>query len=147
MVNGDVIFGAFSAILSIYWISQSLKFPGGTEDGVPGAGYFPILVASMLLILSFILIFQGLKNRKIYINVKEWTNETKKMFILTIILICCFFVLWYFTSYIIACLVLTFGLGYSYKLSLKHNIIISVLFSFGTYFVFNNLLQVMLKLR
>ncbi|AYO29642.1 tripartite tricarboxylate transporter TctB family protein [Biomaibacter acetigenes] len=147
MVNGDVVLGVFTAILSIFWITQSLKFPGGTADGVPGAGYFPILVASLLLVLSIILIYQGFKNKNVYFDIKHWSNDTKKMLVMTIVVIAVFFALWYFTTYIIACLVLTFGLGYAYKLSIKNNIILSILFSFGTYYVFNNLLQVMLKLR
>ena len=146
-LKADVIFGIFNALLSIYWITQSLKFPGGTADGVPGAGYFPILVASLLFILSIVLIIQGSQSKIVYFNVKMWSKDIKKMFLMTIFIIVVFFVLWYYTTYIIACLVLTFGLGYTFRLSIKNNIILSVVFSFGTYYVFNNLLQVMLKLR
>lgn len=143
----DVVLGLICTLISVYWIYISSRFPGGTQDGVPGAGYFPIIVSVALILISMILIIQGLRKRNIYFNVKEWGRENIKMLILTATFIILFFVLWYFTSYLIACIVMTLGLGYTYKLTWVKNGILSIIFSFGTYIVFNNLLHVLLKLK
>jgi len=143
----DMVLGIICSLISIYWIFASSKFPGGTKDGVPGAGYFPIIVASVLILMSIVLIIQGFKKRNVYFNVKDWGRDNIRMLILTVTFIAIFFILWYFTSYLIACIVMTLGLGYTYKLSWIKNGLLSVLFSFGTYIVFNNLLHVLLKLR
>lgn len=145
-MSADVIFGIITAIVGVIWIALASQFQAGTKDGVPGAGYFPILVAAALILLSIVIIIQGIKNKKEYFNLKEWGKENIKMFLMTIGIIAVFFVLWVFTHYIVACLFMTFCLGLTYKLGWKKSAVISVIFSLGTYFVFNNLLHVILQL-
>lgn len=147
MINGDVVFGIISLLISIWWTAMASKFPGGTTDGVPGPGYFPIIISICLMIMSIILIFKGLKNKKVYFNVKEWPKENKKVFLLTIIAVLIFVALWINVSYILACFLLLFCLGYIYGLKLNKNIIISIAFTAGTYLIFNNVFHVMLKIK
>jgi len=147
MLNADVIFGSVSAIIGAIWIVMSLPFPKGTSDGVPGPGYFPILIASLLIIASVTLIFSGLKSRKSYFDVKKWSKKNVRMFFLSWAIMLLFLMLWLKISYIIACLVLTFGLGLVFEINLKENILISPALTFATYYVFNNLLNILLNFR
>lgn len=147
MLNGDLIFGIITSLIGLAWIFMSRKFPVGTADGVPGAGYFPIRVGIALIIVSIVLIIKGLKKKKKYFNVKEWPKENIKVFLLTILSVVVFMVLWVKMSYILASFILLIFLGYFYKVKLIKNIIISVIFSIGTYLLFNNVFHVMLNLK
>ncbi|WP_315115839.1 tripartite tricarboxylate transporter TctB family protein [uncultured Clostridium sp.] len=147
MLNGDVVFGIITSLIGVWWIYMSKGFPGGTTDGVPGPGYFPTIIGVCLIVMSIILISKGLKNKKVYFNVKEWPKENKKIFLATIAVVMLFMALWINLSYIIACFILLFSLGYLYKVKLTKNIILSVCLTIGTYFIFNNVFNVMLNLR
>lgn len=147
MLNGDIIFGIITSLIGISWIFMSREFPAGTADGVPGPGYFPIILGVALIIMSVVLIIKGIKTKKIYFNVKEWPKENIKIFLFTILSVVIFMVLWIKVSYILASIVMLFSLGCFYKIKPMKNIIIAICFSFGTYWLFNNVFHVMLKLR
>ncbi len=147
MLNGDIIFGIITSLIGISWIFMSRGFPAGTADGVPGPGYFPIILGVALIIMSVVLIIKGIKTKKIYFNVKEWPKENIKIFLFTILSVVIFMVLWIKVSYILASIVMLFSLGCFYKIKPMKNIIIAICFSFGTYWLFNNVFHVMLKLR
>lgn len=146
-MSADVVFGIIVSIISIYCISVASKLPAGTSNHVPGAGYFPIILASILILLSIAMIIRGLKNKTEYFDLKQWGKENVQMFLLTIAIIIVSLLLWRFTVYIVACLFMSFSLSLVYKLGWKKGAILSVIFSFSTYFVFNNALHVVLTLR
>ena len=147
MFNGDVVFGIITSFIGAWWIFMSRNFPGGTTDGVPGPGYFPRIIGICLIIMSVILISKGLKNKNVYFNIKDWPKENKKIFLYTIAIVLVFMVLWINVSYMVACFVLLFSLGYLYGMKLTKNLILSVCLTVITYFIFNNVFSVMLNLR
>lgn len=147
MLNADVIFGCVSATIGAIWIVMSLPFPLGTSDGVPGPGYFPILISSLLILVSLALIFTGMKSKKCYFDVKKLSKNNIKMFVLSWTIMLLFVLMWVKTSYIIACLVLIFGLGVVFEINLKENILISSALTFATYYIFNNLLHILLDFK
>ena len=146
MINADVIFGVVCIAFSIFWIIMSFNLPRGM-NGVPGPGYFPILLSIILIILSSILIYSGVKSKRIYFNFKEKNKEELITTITTPILIILFLIIWsHHVPYLLACFLFLLSLGFLYKINLKTNIISSLVLTVFTYFLFNTIFHTMLNL-
>lgn len=145
MINADIIFSVVCLAFSIFWIIMSLSLPRGTS-GVPGPGYFPILLSIILIVLSSRLIYSGVKSKRIYFNFKEKNKANLITTITTPILIILFLIIWPHVPYLLACFLLLLSLGFLYKINLKTNIISSLVLTALTYFLFNNIFHTMLNL-
>jgi putative tricarboxylic transport membrane protein len=56
--------GIFLLIFSLVFLMQSLSFPFSIA-GEPGPGFFPVWLSGILLILSFIYIYQSIKSKDV----------------------------------------------------------------------------------
>lgn len=60
MKKGNIIFAGIFSLLAILTIIQSSLYPKG-QDGIPGPGFFPILIAVLMVAASISLMISSLK--------------------------------------------------------------------------------------
>ena len=144
MIKADTIAGIISIILSITFFLSSLGFKSGTSDGVPGPGYFPIILSAMMGFIGVCLIIQGIRFKKRYFIIDDKIKKNLKSFFLTILAIGVYLVLWNIVPFIIRTPIFLFSLNFIYKRELKYNILFSGITSASIYLIFNNLFHVML---
>ena len=144
MFKGDVIpgiittvFGAFVVIYTL--VEDTMKVNSQASDGVPGAGFFPVILGALLILMGVILTIKSLlkKDRKPYFKLTEEQKYNVKKLLLVVVSIIVFFILWRTTRLFIACAaLLSFILNIIFKRSLKFNIIYTVVFTAFLYLVF-----------
>ncbi len=140
---GLLFVGACTAVALIFMI-PAFKFPGGTTDGTPGPGYFPILVSCVILLLCAVLFFQYLKDNKKYFQQNEVQKKNLSKLLITAGAIILYTVLFMFIPFIPLTIVFMVFLNWLFGRTWRFNIIFSVIFTGAIYYVFNNLLHVML---
>lgn len=143
MLNGDVIFGLASIVFSLLFILSSLGFENRTTDGSPGAGFFPILIGSILLIMGVAFAVSGFKTKKHYFEMNEEVKKNLKIFFLTIAAIIGYLMIWKWISFVVATFAFLIGLNYIYKQSLKFNLIFSSVASLLVYVIFEKIFHVL----
>ena len=60
MKKGNLIFAGIFTLLSVAVITRSCMYPEG-QNGIPGPGFFPILVAVVMLLASISLVISSLR--------------------------------------------------------------------------------------
>ncbi|NLL41886.1 MAG: tripartite tricarboxylate transporter TctB family protein [Firmicutes bacterium] len=151
-LNALSVIGFLGVLLGIWWASMASKLPGGSADGTPGAGSFPMAISIVLIILGAILIYNGLRENVAYFARKKeisdaMAKENLIAILLTVAGCALFVVLWYYTHYLIANFLLMFGLALLYKVKLPKALIFGIAFSVGSYYFFSKVLQVLLLAR
>lgn len=144
MHKGDTIPGLLTAIfgfaVALYTLSEdTMKFRAQSSDGVPGAGFFPVLLGFVVGILGVALMVRGLtqKGSVQYFKLDEELRGNLRTLILAVTGIVVFFVLWQTTKQFILCVpVLCFFLNFIFKRSIKYNIIYTVVFTAFLYAAF-----------
>jgi len=144
--KGDTIPGLLSIGFGTLFFVPSLGmgFTASTSDGVPGPGFFPIIVSSFLIILGFILLVKGIKDKgkfKFFV-MDEDTKENLRPFFLTIAAIVVFLAALKLIPFTLASLALLVFLNWVYKRSWKFNLIFSPVFVGLVYLIFTVLLKV-----
>ena len=120
MHKGDIIPGLLFALLGAFclcvtYTSPMLKFGSNTSDGVPGAGFFPVLLGFAVGILGTILFVRGIlqKGSVQYFQVDPEIKFNLKRLGLTAVSIVIFFILWQTTKRFIVCVpILCFALNH-----------------------------------
>ena len=130
MKKDDVIIGVFSAITGIVFLIMSYPLGFVEKNGIPAAGFFPLISSAGLILISCFLIIIGLRSddRVSYWYLKPFQAENKRSFFLTIAGIVAFLVLWKYVSFTIAAYLLSLYLNYVYKQSFKYNVIFTLVF-------------------
>jgi hypothetical protein len=78
-VNWDVGLGLCFAAIGGFLFGRGWMMPQGTS-GVPGPGFFPLLVGGLLLALGFGLAVQGLRNDRTYWSRGWWDPAMGRIF-------------------------------------------------------------------
>ena len=138
MHKGDTIPGLITAIfgysVAIYTLLEdTMRVNAQSSDGVPGAGFFPVLLGFAVGILGTILFVRGILQKgsdpEIKFNLKRLG--------LTAVSIVIFFILWQTTKRFIVCVpILCFALNAIFDRKLKYNIIYTVVFTAFIYLAF-----------
>lgn len=144
MHKGDTIPGLLTAVfgfaVAFYTLSEdTMKFRAQSSDGVPGAGFFPVLLGFVVGILGVALMVRGLTQRGSvqYFKLDEELKRNLRTMCLVVVGIVVFFVLWQTTKQFILCVpVLCFYLNVLFGRSLKYNIIYTVVFTVFLYAAF-----------
>ncbi|AOT69643.1 tripartite tricarboxylate transporter TctB family protein [Geosporobacter ferrireducens] len=146
MFKGDTIPGVLFVILGGLFIfpSLSLGIASPTSDGVPGPGFFPFIMALMVVVFGLILFIRGIKANGSfeYFKLEDAQKKNKKLFFTTVFAILVFLALWKLTTFLIAAASISLFLNWTYERTLKFNAVYTVLFVGLIYFVFNMLLRV-----
>lgn len=144
--NSDVIFGIIALLASIYFIVEGKKFPGTTPNGVPGSGFFPTIAAGGVIVLSVLLIIQGIRKPQSYFNLtKEQIRNLIQMLIVFVVL-AAFLVLWRFIPFLPAALLYVFALSRVLKQPLKYSIIYTIIVVLALYLIFSVAFKVNLNI-
>ena len=145
MRKGDAISGIAITLLGfgvvVYTLAENtMRFNAQTSDGVPGAGFFPVLLGSVLGILGIVLLIRSIREKIEKAQSAAASEETKKnikMLVVTITAIVIFFILWQLTKlFILWALALVVFLNFIFERTWKFNIIYSLVFVAFIYLAF-----------
>lgn len=123
MHKGDTIPGLITAIfgysVAIYTLLEdTMRVNAQSSDGVPGAGFFPVLLGFAVGILGTILFVRGIlqKGSVQYFQVDPEIKFNLKRLGLTAVSIVIFFILWQTTKRFIVCVpILCFALNCHFR--------------------------------
>lgn len=144
MHKGDTIPGLLTAVfgfaVALYTLSEdTMKFRAQSSDGVPGAGFFPVLLGFAVGILGVALMVRGLaqKGSVQYFKLDDELKKNLKTMCLVVVGMIVFFVLWQTTKQFILCVpVLCFFLNLLFGRNLRYNLIYTVVFTLFLYGAF-----------
>lgn len=144
MHKGDTIPGLITALFGFSVVAYTLledtmKVSAQSSDGVPGTGFFPVLLGLIVGVLGLVLMFRGLKQKGSvqYMKLDPELKQNLKTLLLAITALIVFFVLWQITKQFILCVpVLCFFLNLIFKRKLKYNFIYTVVFTVFLYLAF-----------
>ena len=142
--KGDTIPGliiaVFGYVVAIYTLAEdTMRFRTQASDGVPGAGFFPVLLGFAVGILGTALFVSGLlqKGSVSYFQIDPEIKGNLKRLGLAAASIVVFFVLWRLTRLFIVCMpILCFALNAIFGRKLKFNIIYTAVFAVFIYLAF-----------
>ena len=144
MHKGDTMPGIITALfgfsVAIYTLMEdTMRVNAQSSDGVPGAGFFPVLLGFVVGILGVALTIRGVMQGGTVQHFKldpEIKNNLKTLG-LAVAGIVIFFILWQTTKQFIVCVpILCFFLNYIFGRNLKYNIIYTVVFTVFLYLAF-----------
>lgn len=145
MHKGDTLPGIITTVFGFgvaayTLIENTMRFRAQTSDGVPGAGFFPIILGFILGMLGVFLTIRGIraKGKVQFFKIEnEEVRKNVKMLLLTIAGIIAFFALWRITHiFIVWALALVVYLNFIFERKWKFNIIYSVVFIAFLYVTF-----------
>lgn len=134
----DRVSGAFLTLLGLFVVWERRVLPLGNASR-PGPGYFPLLLAILLIVLGAILIARGKGAKKI--RSVSWSEAPHAVAILG----CCLFISLFMETigYRPALLlVLGFLFGIMERIKLWLTLVLTFGFSLGTFWLFDSLLRV-----
>jgi len=134
----DRVSGVFLMLLGLFVVWERRVLPLGTASR-PGPGYFPLLLAILLIVLGAILIVRGKDAAKI--RSVSWPEAPHAVAILG----CCFFVSLFMETIgyrLTLLLVLGFLFGVMERIKLWLTLVLTFGFSLGTFWLFDSLLRV-----
>jgi putative tricarboxylic transport membrane protein len=143
----DLKSGLILAAISIVSIGYALSLPQGiTKMGVLQPGVFPLFISLGLLLCSLILALQGYKGAKEQdmvaqqFNLKGFLQNKSFLLIVGIFL---YFTVVIFLGFLISTLIAVFiSVHFIFKHKLFQSVCITLILSFGTYFVFQSFLNI-----
>ena len=136
----DRVSGAFLFLLGLFVAWEGRTLPLGTH-GRPGPGYFPLLLSILLGILGLLLFLRGRSSR--HLRSIRWEESGHAAAILACSFLATFGIerLGYRITMI---LILGFLLGIVERLRLWQVFVLTIGLSFGSFWVFDSLLRVIL---
>lgn len=144
MSKAGLIFVGCCAAIAIFFLIPALGMPGGTSDGAPGPGYFPIIVSLVILVLCVLLVFKYLKDDKKYFQQTETQRKNLPKLLITAGAIVLYTILFMFVPFIPLTIVFMVFLNWYFGKKWVYNIVFSIVFTLVLYFVFSKFLHVML---
>lgn len=142
--------GVFAAVAIVFLIGAvQLGIPSPTSDGVPGAGFFPFILSSLLIVLCGVMAYQylthkGEKHESFRREAEQKGNMTP--FILTLAAMLVMFVIWHLVNFELGCLVFCLAANIIYKRSWKFTIAFSIIFTAALHLVFIRMLMLSFEL-
>jgi putative tricarboxylic transport membrane protein len=134
----DRVSGAFLAAVGLFVLWERRVLPLGSTSH-PGPGYFPLLLAILLIVLGAILILRGKEAKKI--RAVSWPEAPHAVAILG----CCLFVSLFMETIgyrLTLLLVLGFLFGVMERIKPWLTLVLTFGFSLGTFWLFDSLLRV-----
>ena len=130
--------------MALAFLIPALGFPGGSGDGSPGPGYFPVVVCTGILVLSIILAVMYLRHKEKYFQTNETERSNLPVLLITGGAVVLYTVLFMFLPFIPLTIVFMVFLNWLYKRPWVFNCIFSAVFTIAMYFIFSRFLHVML---
>lgn len=144
MHKGDTVPGLLVALFGFSvagytFMDTSMTFSAQSSDGVPGAGFFPILLGMAVGILGVLLLIRGVRaNGSVqYFNLDPEVVGNLKRLGLSVLGVVVFFILWRVSRQFIICVpILCLYLNFLYGRKWKFNILYCVIFTVFLYLAF-----------
>ena len=140
----DTIAGILFILLGAAFVFMAWSFPSGSQDGVPGPGYFPIILGMVLIALSLLMMVVGIVRKTSFNFFDDLFKANMATFILTNVAIVGYLVLWGVIPFLVNTILLLVALGIIFRRKLLGNIVFAVTTSIVIYLLFNNVFHVML---
>ena len=140
----DTIAGIGFICLALFFLINAWALPKGSDDGVPGPGYFPLILSALLIVLSLVMILTGIVKKTSFNFVDDLFRANAVPFLLTILAIVVYLALWSLIPFVINTGGFLFVLGLIYRRTLLANVLFSSVTTGAIYGVFSNLFHVML---
>lgn len=134
----DRVSGAFLVLVGLFVVWERRVLPLGTTSH-PGPGYFPLLLALLLIVLGAILILRGKEAKKI--RSISWPEAPHAAAILG----CCLFISLFMETIgyrLTLLIVLGFLFGVVERIKPWLTLVLTFGFSLGTFWLFDSLLRV-----
>lgn len=144
MSKAGLLFVVSCIVVALFFMIPAFGFPGGSADGAPGPGYFPIIVSTIVIILSVILLFHYLKDKTKYFQTTEVQKKNMKKLLVVSGVVVLYSILFMYVPFLPLSIVFLIFLNWFFGKSWKFNIPFSVIFTVVLYLVFKNFLHVML---
>lgn len=149
-LKGDTIPGLICIVVGLAFLLPSIDLGiiATTKDGVPGAGFFPAILSSGVILGGIGLFFSGLmaKGSFEYFHLDEEQKQNIRPFFITIISMLVFMLLWKFVDFFVAMALFCLFLNKVYKRSWKFNILFTIGLVAGIYVAFTILLKIQFDL-
>jgi hypothetical protein len=145
MSIAGLIFAGVCIAAALVFMIPAFGFPGGTVDGAPGPGYFPIIVCIVIIILGGILGVSYIRKKEKYFQTNETERSNLPVLLVTGGAVIIYTVAFMFIPFILLTLVFLVFMNWLYKRTWVFNIVFSIIFTLVLFFVFSKFLHVMLK--
>lgn len=132
-----VLFGFSVAIYTL--LEDTMKVEAQSSDGIPGAGFFPVLLGMVVGLLGVVLMLRGLRQKGgvQYFQLDPEIKKNLKTLALVVAGLVVFFILWQVSKQFILCVaILCFFLNSIFKRTLNYNIIYTLVFTAFLYLAF-----------
>ena len=142
---GKLIISIISILISIAAFVNAFTFPGGTSDGVPGAGVFPQALCAIIILINLILIVQTIREKQPHVPMTEEHKEGLKRLTMLVAATAVMIVVWGHIHFVILCSVYLIAIGLILKQNMKTFVPGAIVGSAALFFIFQQLLNVMLN--
>lgn len=140
----DTIAGIVFILIGAGFLILSWPFPAGTQDGVPGPGYFPIILSVLLIVLSIIMIAVGIAKKTSFNFLDGLFKANMGPFLLTNTAIIAYLVFWTSVPFMVNTSVFLIVLGLIFRRKFIPNAIFSIAAATIIYMLFGHVFHVML---
>jgi hypothetical protein len=144
MSKAGILFVGCCIVAALVFMIPAFDFPGGSSDGAPGPGYFPIIVCVAIFVLSGILAVSYLRRGVKYFQTNNTERKNLPVLLITGGAVVLYTILFMFLPFIPLTIGFLVFLNRLYKRTWKFNIVFSIVFTVVMYFVFSKFLHVMI---
>ncbi|MDR1933949.1 MAG: tripartite tricarboxylate transporter TctB family protein [Spirochaetales bacterium] len=144
MSKAGIIFIGSCIVIALAFMIPAFDFPGGSSDGAPGPGYFPVILCVIILILSIILAVSYLRHKEKYFQTNQTERNNLGVFLITGGAVILYTIMFIFLPFIPLTIAFIIFLNRLYKRTWKFNITFSIAFTLIMYVIFSKFLHVML---
>lgn len=142
---GKLVISVISILISAAAFINAFTFPGGTSDGVPGAGVFPQALCVIIILINLILIVQTIREKQPHVPMTEEHKEGMKRLGMLVAATAAMLVIWGHIHFIILCSIYLIVVGLILKQNMKTFVPGAIVSSAALFFIFQQLLNVMLN--
>ena len=144
---GEMIISIVTIILCAAAYVNAFTFPGGTSDGAPGAGVFPQALCAIIIALNVILIILEMmkKDKKQRGPMTEEHKDGLKRMVMMVAATAALVILWGMVHFIILCSLYLIVIGLILRQNMKTFIPGAIVSAVLVFFIFQNVLNVMLS--
>lgn len=141
---GEMMISLISIVIAVLAFVNAFSFPGGTSDGVPGAGVFPQALCGIIIVINLLLIYFAWKNKKPREPMTAEHKEGLKRMGLIVAATAAMIAVWGNIHFILLCSIYLILIGLILKQNMKAFVPGAVVSSALLYFIFRQLLNVMI---
>lgn len=147
MHKSDIYSGTAFVVLAAIFIVGGLRLgvSAPTKDGVPGAGFFPVVIGAAVAVLGGLLVMQSLTfkgPKKESFRMVEEQKANIRPLVLTVVCLLAMFVVWHLVNFEVAVTLFSLAVNKVYGRSWKFGILFTLVFVGIIYLMFDKLFHI-----